>query len=352
MTCLLSRIIFLTLEFMSNKADSRSRIYNAPEEVNPVVTRYKGIHETELEERQNNYKFLVNDYYDLATDFFEWGWGKSFHFAPRRRGESFKESLLRHQRNIASQLSLQPGMQVLDAGCGVGGPMGNLARWSGASFVGVNINQYQIERAKKHTRDVSELCRFLHTSYMQIPEENDRYDAAFAIESTIHAPDRTGAFREICRVLRPGAYFAGYEWALTDDFDTGNSEHRHIKQDIMLGNGLPDINFTHEIRNALRDAGFEILETRDMAADADPETPWYRALQGRDFTLASIPRTPIGRSLTNLTLQVGEWLRLVPKGSRAFSTFLNTGADALVKGGEFGVFTPMFFFLARKPEQT
>lgn len=337
---------------MSNKTDSRSRIYNAPEEVNPVVTRYKDIHETELEERQDKYKILVNDYYDLVTDFFEWGWGQSFHFAPRRRGESFKESLLRHQRFLASQLSLKPGMQVLDAGCGVGGPMGNFARWFGASFVGVNINQYQIERAKKHTRDVHELCRFLHTSYMQIPEENDRYDAAFAIESMPHAPDKTGAFQEICRVLRPGACFAGYEWCITDDFDPGNSEHLHIKQDIMVGNGLPDITSTHEICNALRDAGFEILEARDMASDSDPETPWYRALQGRDFTLASIPRTPIGRFLTNLTLRVGEWLRLVPKGSRAVSTFLNTGADALVKGGESGVFTPMFFFLARKPEQT
>ena len=41
----------------------------------------------------------VNDlYYDLVTDFFEYGWGRSFHFAPRVRGESFKESLARHER--------------------------------------------------------------------------------------------------------------------------------------------------------------------------------------------------------------------------------------------------------------
>ena len=27
-------------------------------------------------------------YYDLVTDFYEYGWGPSFHFAPRRTGES------------------------------------------------------------------------------------------------------------------------------------------------------------------------------------------------------------------------------------------------------------------------
>jgi hypothetical protein len=31
------------------------------------------------------------------------------------------------------------------------------------------------------------------------------------------------------------------------------------------------------------------------------------------------------------------------------SDFLNLGADALVRGGESGIFTPMFFFHARKP---
>lgn len=66
------------------------------------------------------------------TDLYEFAWGPSFHFASRREGESFKASLLRYQRFVADRLSLKPGMEVLDVGCGVGGPMGNLARHSGA----------------------------------------------------------------------------------------------------------------------------------------------------------------------------------------------------------------------------
>ena len=331
------------------RSNPRSHAALAPDEVKSVVDQYTGIHDTGSESRRERYQSLVNHYYDLATDFYEFGWGQSFHFAPRRRGESFKASLLRHEHFLAHQLALKPGMQVLDVGCGVGGPTGNLARHSGASFVGLNNNAYQIERAKVHTRDVESLCRFIHGDYMQIPEDDDRFDAAFAIESMPHAPDKMGAFREIFRVLRPGACFAGYEWCLTDDFDPGNAEHLRIKNDIMVGDALPDIALTSEICTALRAAGFELLEARDRAPESDPETPWYRALQGRDLTLSSIPRTPVGRALTNLVLRVGERLRVVPEGSRAVSTLLNAAADALVEGGKSGVFTPMFFFLARKP---
>ncbi len=330
---------------------ARSLANLAPDEVKSTVDGYTAIYDAGPEGRREQYRSFVNRYYDLATDFYEFGWGQSFHFAPRRRGERFKASLLRHQHFLAERLSLKPGMDVLDVGCGVGGPMGNMARHSGANFVGINNNAYQIERAKLHTKDVGQLCRFIHGDYMRIPEDDDRYDAAFAIESMPHAPDKAGAFREVLRVLRPGACFAGYEWCLTDVFDPGNAEHRRIENDIMVGDALPEIASTSEICDALRRAGFELLDAHDRAPESDPQTPWYRALQGRDLTLSSIPRTPFGRALTNLTLRVGERLRLFPEGSRAVSTLLNSAADALVEGGRSGIFTPMFFFLARKPER-
>lgn len=46
-----------------------------------------------MEEREGSYAKLVNAYYELATLFYEWGWGASFHFAYRLKGESFAESI-------------------------------------------------------------------------------------------------------------------------------------------------------------------------------------------------------------------------------------------------------------------
>ena len=224
----------------AKRSSSRSLGDLAPDEVKAVVDQFTGLHGASLEQRKERYRSLANDYYTLVTDFYEFGWGRHLHFASRRRGESFQASLLRHERYLADQLSLKPGMQVLDVGCGIGGPMGTLARQYGASFVGINNNAYQIERAKVHTRDVQSLCRFIHGDYMQIPEGDDHYDAAIAIESTCYAPDKTRAFQEIFRVLRPGACFAGYECCLTEEFDPRNAEHLRIKKDIVTTSGLPD----------------------------------------------------------------------------------------------------------------
>jgi len=32
-------------------------------------------------------------------------------------------------------------------------------------------------------------------------------------------------YGEVFRVLKPGAYFAGYEWVTTDKYDPENAEH-------------------------------------------------------------------------------------------------------------------------------
>ena len=227
------------------------------------------------------------------------------------------------------------------------------ARYSGASFVGININADQIEHAKLHTRDVGSLCRFIHGDFMRIPEDDDCYDAAFAIESTVHAPDEAVVFSEILRVVRPGACFAAYGWCLTENFDPGNAEHQRIKKNIMTGDGLPKIALTSEVCVALRTAGFELLEARDRAPESDPQTPWYRPLQGGcDLTLPSALRIPFVHSLVNLTLRAGERLRLFPEDLRAANRILMAGADALVEGGKSDIFTSMFYFLSRKPPRS
>ena len=40
-------------------------------------------------------------------------------------------------------------MKVLDVGCGVGGPAREIARFADAHITGLNINDYQIQRATR-----------------------------------------------------------------------------------------------------------------------------------------------------------------------------------------------------------
>ena len=320
-----------------------------------AATEYRSFHDGQRgggsSLRKRRYAHMVNRYYDLVTDFYEYGWGRSFHFAPRRRGESFAASLTRHELFLAAALGLQPGMLALDVGCGVGGPMRAIAKSTGAHVVGLNNNAYQLGKCETYNReaDLQHLTGILPGDFMDIPAANGNFDAAFQIEATPHAPSKEGAYSEIWRVLKPGGFFVGYEWCMTPAYDAANPEHLKLKKGIEEGNSLPDIASFDEVLSALKNVGFELAEARDVAKDADPETPWYRALEGRDLSLTSVPRTTIGRAVTTFGLRVLEPLGVVPKGTTQVQEFLNIAADSLTAGGRLGIFTPMFYYKARKP---
>lgn len=301
------------------------------------------------EERKANYSDMVNKYYDLVTSFYEFGWGESFHFAPRFKGESLRESIKRHEHFLALQLGLKPGQKVLDVGCGIGGPLREIARFSSTSVTGLNNNEYQISRGKELNRiaGVDRTCDFVKGDFMKMPFPDNIYDAVYAIEATCHAPDAYGCYSEIYRVLKPGQRFAAYEWCMTDSFDPHNQEHQKIKAEIEIGDGLPDIRLTGQCIDALTKAGFEVIWSKDLAVGSP--VPWYLPLDTSHFSLSSFRLTAAGRFFTKNMVKALEFVGLAPKGSQRVQDFLEKAAEGLVEGGRKEIFTPLFFFVARKP---
>ena len=341
---------------MTSKLSGVLRSALRREAVASTVSSYERVYgrdeAEDLEQRKTAYKDLTNKYYDLVTDFYEYGWGRSFHFAPRAPDESFANSLARHERNLAQRLDLRPGMRVADLGCGVGGPLREIAHFSGATIIGVNNNEYQIERARKLTDEagLGHLAEFLKCDFMHMDMQDEFIDAAYAIEATVHAPSKVDCYGEVFRVLKPGGCFAAYEYCMTDRFDPNNPRHRLIKGDLEAGGALPDIPPAERIDDALRQAGFELLESADLNQLAEPGIPWYQPLAGSRFSFASFRSTSGGRIVTHGTLQLLEALGIVPKGTVRVHGLLNLCATAMVAAGRLGIFTPMYFVHARKPK--
>jgi len=178
---------------------------------------------------------------------------------------------------------------------------------------------------------------------------------AFAIEATCHSPDRVQCFSGVNRCLKKGGIFVGYEWIVLPEkgFDAKNPDHLRIKEGIEVGNGLPTLAIGADIVKALdkvlEDSGFEVIQEFDAnrCVHSEYEISWYETLNG-SFTLSGYRMTRLGRFCTHSLVSTLEFLRIAPTGTVRVSTLLNATAIDHVNGGKQEIFTPSYFFIARK----
>ncbi|SCU88864.1 LAMI_0D11584g1_1 [Lachancea mirantina] len=337
-----------------------SKNKNAQQEaVNKYLRHWDGKTDQDAEQRRlDDYNEATHSYYNVVTDFYEYGWGSSFHFSRFYPGENFKASVARHEHYLAYMAGIQKGDLVLDVGCGVGGPAREIARFTGASIVGLNNNDYQIAKAKHYARKykLADQLEFVKGDFMNMEFPENTFDKVYAIEATCHAPKLEGVYEQIYKVLKPGGTFAVYEWVMTANYDENNPEHRKIAYEIEVGDGIPKMYSVDVARDALQKVGFDVLVGRDLA-DNDDDVPWYYPLTGEWKyvqtlgDLATFFRTSfIGRKVTTTMVSLMERVGIAPQGSRDVTLALEEAAVGLVAGGKQKLFTPMMLFVAKKPE--
>jgi len=310
-----------------------------------------------IDKRKEEYKGMIDTFYNLVTDFYEWGWGQSFHFAPRLIGETFEHSITRAEYYLALRAGMKSNDRVLDVGCGVGGPMRNISQFTGANVTGVTINDFQVNVGNKYNKEkgLDKKCKLIQGDFQKLPQafkdDEKNFDAAFCCEATCHSPDRVECFAGVFNCLKPGGVFVGYEWVmLPDSYDPKNADHVRVKEGIEVGNSLPTLTTPDDVLNALKTAGFDIVDSFDANRNMNNglEVPWYQSLKGswniRDFRM-----TYPGRLFTHALVTTLEFMRIAPSGSTKVSELLNATALDLVEGGEHAIFTPSFFFKAVKP---
>ncbi|KAM7479477.1 hypothetical protein LguiA_027690 [Lonicera macranthoides] len=283
---------------------------------------------------------FVDTFYNLVTDIYEWGWGQSFHFSPSLPGKSHRDATRLHEQMAADLLGLKPYAKILDAGCGVGGPMRAIAAHSGANVVGITINEYQVKRARMHNKKagLDKLCEVVCGNFLNMPFVDCSFDGAYSIEATCHAPNLEEVYSEIYRVLKPGSMYVSYEWVTTELYRADNPEHVEVIQGIERGDALPGLRHYTDISEIAKKVGFEVVKETDLAKP--PAKPWWTRLK--------MGKLAYWRN--HIVVIVLSSLGIAPKGTVDVHDMLFKTADYLARGGESGIFTPMHLILCRKPE--
>jgi SAM-dependent methyltransferase len=131
-----------------------------------------------------------------------------------------------NSRSILERLDLQPGMRVVDAGCGPGRVTIPLARAVGTEgmVVAIDLQPRMLQRAKKKAEAAGLTnIRFEQASIEGGVLESNLYDRVLLVTVLGEIPDRRAALREIYRALKPGGILSVTEIVFDPHFQSRTS---------------------------------------------------------------------------------------------------------------------------------
>src|SRR5262245_47218320 len=186
-------------------------------------------------------------------------------------------------RRFFRMLELRPGDQVLDAGCGSGGPALFLAREVGCRVTGVDFNEAGIQAglslvAQAGLQDhVDFRCADMRGG---VPFADGTFNAIVSIDVMCHVLDRRQVFSEWSRVLRPGGRILYTDPVVV----TGLVSKEEFATRSSTGDfvfGPPGANET-----MIREAGFELVLVEDVTdGEIEVSRRWHDARVQRSTEL-------------------------------------------------------------------
>jgi SAM-dependent methyltransferase len=122
---------------------------------------------------------------------------------------------------LALDLGLRPGLELLDLGSGIGGPARYFAEAQGCKVTGVDLTDEFVQVANALTKrcGLDGLARFIQGSVLALPMPDACFDRATLIHVGMNIRDKATLFSEARRVLRPGGIFLVYDLMLTGAAD-------------------------------------------------------------------------------------------------------------------------------------
>lgn len=160
-------------------------------------------------------------------------------------------------QELAGFMGLQPGMHLLDVGCGVGGPARFFAE-RGCQVTGIDLTDEFIRVAESLTRmlKLDGKAQFRQGSALEMPFPPGTFEVAYMIHVGMNIQDKAGLFHEVARVLKRGGRFAIF------DIVKAGSEPLEFPLPWALGAETSFVGTVGDYRVALEAAGFRVEHQR------------------------------------------------------------------------------------------
>lgn len=159
---------------------------------------------------------------------------------------------------LLDAVGIDPGMSILDVGCGPG-YVAVAAAERGAKATGLDFSGEMVAIAQK----ISPHIGFHEGDAQNLPFPGNSFDRVLANFALLHLSDPERACAEACRVLKPGGKFAFTTWAHLDENPfvklVDDAIKAHANLDVDLPPGPPYYLFSSrdEFGSALERAGFD-----------------------------------------------------------------------------------------------
>jgi SAM-dependent methyltransferase len=164
-------------------------------------------------------------------------------------------------RELARMAAIKPGEQILDAGCGIGGPARLLAAEHGARVRGIDLSGDFIAIARALSKKSGIAVEFEQADALKLPFGDGTFDLVWTQHASMNIADKTGLYRELRRVLRPGGRLAFHDLLAGDKAGA-------LQFPLLWADG-PEESFLiagKDLRQLLPRCGFREIQWQDRTA--------------------------------------------------------------------------------------
>ncbi len=220
-------------------------------------------------ERRHHRVRTINDHYNLGNDFYQAWLDESMTYSSARFANP-DQSLFEAQRNkyrsIADHAGLQPGMRVLEIGCGWGGFAHYAATERDCEVVGITVAEEHANFARKRMADAG-LTDKVEIAISDFRDVTGEFDAIVSIEmiESVDESHWSPLFATMARSLRPGGLAALQVITIVEsEWERYRSRADFIQQYIFPGGQLPA---PKVLRRLAAESGLQVEQVETFGLD-------------------------------------------------------------------------------------